>query len=790
MLTRICKLKPRASLINIKRVQTCARASRFYQKLSTSTSFNLNSAKIARFSVKNQQWKCSVANLATLASVTNSTTTKVVKTDANIMTATAGTPAAANVAKSNNNTDFRLDDSFVNSFIPKLPFVFPNVIAEMVYRRTYSRTMENGNREQWHDTIRRVVEGAFQMQKNKITSQNTRWDEEKAQRSAQKMFSAFFSMKCLPPGRGLWAMGSPLTRERGMNAAVNNCGFVSTNDMWKDPTKPFRWLKDNSMLGVGVGFDLEGAKSQVVTDSKTGVKTIHPPRQVVCPNRQVPKQVHVVTDDREGWVEALRLTMDPYFTGSHEYKFDVSKVRKAGELIKGFGGVASGPAALLEELEEIKTVLNGLIGGPITETAIVDIMNIIGKCVVAGNVRRTAEIAMGPSDSQEYLDLKNYAINPRRKAWGWASNNTVFAIAGQDYSEICKRIRINGEPGLAWLENMQQFSRMNSEFGDNKDYRVLGTNPCSEQSLESFELCCLGEMFITNNLVYDKNNKLDVEESLKVWKESIKSEFLYTKTVTLGTTHWPETNEVMGRNRRIGLSITGIAQFLSISNIHTLIRFYNEGYQMVQECDRKYSEWFQIPKSIKTTSIKPSGTVSLLAGVTPGVHYPEAQYYIRRMRLAKTSDLVPKLEAAGYHIEPAVDQPTDTVVVSVPISAGNKIRTVSEVSMWEQLQLTMLTQKHWADNQVSSTVTFDPETEGHQLEHALNYAQYGLKSVSFLPRVKKGAYAQMPYEGITKEKYEEMSSKLKPVNFSDTLAQEKQTPERFCNNDTCEAKDI
>ena len=109
-------------------------------------------------------------------------------------------------------------------------------------------------------------------------------------------------------------------------------------------------------------------------------------------------------------------------------------------------------------------------------------MNLIGKCVVSGNVRRTAEIAFGHPDSEEYIALKDYSVNPHRAAYGWTSNNSVLATLGMDYSKICERIRINGEPGLAWLSNMQAYSRM-ADPPDFKDSRALGGNPCLEQTL-------------------------------------------------------------------------------------------------------------------------------------------------------------------------------------------------------------------------------------------------------------------------------------------------------------------
>ncbi len=231
--------------------------------------------------------------------------------------------------------------------------------------------------------------------------------------------------------------------------------------------------------------------------------------------------------------------------------------------------------------------------------------------------------------------------------------------------------------------------------------------------------------------------------------------------------------------------MSGIAQFLAARGMSALIDWMDAGYQHIQTLDDEYSNWFAIPKSIKTTSIKPSGTVSLLAGATPGIHFPESRYYIRRMRLGRLSNLVAPLEKAGYKIEPAFGAEKDTVVVEVPVDVGEGVRTVGEVSMWEQLALAAVAQRYWADNQVSCTVTFDPETEGNQLGHALDVFQYQLKGVSFLPRLDHGAYPQMPYESVDAETYENMKAELSKLTFG-RIRGEEIVVERFCDNDVCE----
>lgn len=187
-------------------------------------------------------------------------------------------------------------------------------------------------------------------------------------------------------------------------------------------------------------------------------------------------------------------------------------------------------------------------------------------------------------------------------------------------------------------------------------------------------MCCLVETFPNNHANY-----LEYQDTLQM-------SFLYAKLVTLGLPHWQDSVEVMARNRRIGCSISGIAQFLASHGVNDLVNWCNKGYSFLKEYDKHLSnDILKIPTSIKITSIKPSGTVSLLAGATPGVHFPHSKHYIRRVRLGKLSNLVEPMLQAGYHIEEDVMDRANSLVVEIPVSLGDNIRTLKEVSMWEQL---------------------------------------------------------------------------------------------------------
>lgn len=643
--------------------------------------------------------------------------------------------------------EFRLSESFIEKYKNIKPNFGFNGLGELTYYRTYSRLKEDGTNEQWFETVERVVNGCYSIQKEHIIKHDLDWKERKAQISAQEMYDRMFNFKFLPPGRGLWAMGTNLIK-KNLAAALNNCAFVSTEFIDKDISKPFCFMMDMSMLGVGVGFDIKGAGKVKINQPNTDMYDLY-----------------VIPDTREGWVESIKLLIESYLLENRNgIEFDYNLVRKEGEPIKTFGGVSSGPEPLKKLHNQIRKVLSSGIGEFITETQIADIMNMIGVCVVAGNVRRTAQIMFG--NSEEFLDLKNYKKNKHRQEFGWTSNNSIFAEIGQSYGDAAERTAINGEPGYFWLNNARAYGRIID--GVNwKDKKASGGNPCLEQTLENYELCCLVETFPNNH------------DSLEDYKKTLKYAYLYAKSVTLLKTHWKETNKVLLRNRRIGLSQTGIAQFLQRFNIEEYRKWCNIGYKTVQEYDEIYSNWFCIPRSIKTTSIKPSGTISLLAGATPGMHFPESNYYIRRIRIRKNSELLAKYKEANYNIE---DDKYDSssAVVEFPIHISGK--TVKDVSLWEQVALAAMIQTWWADNQVSCTVTFTKD-EMKQIEPALNYFQYSLKGISFLPKLEGGAYEQMPYEEITEKQYNKMLSSIKSVGNIDLKEDSK--PELYCDGDKC-----
>mgnify|MGYP003630083675 FL=1 len=688
---------------------------------------------------------------------------------------------------------FRLSDLFIGQYKGKQPEWGFGDLSYFVYKTKYARKKTNGQQEEYWETCQRVVEGIFNIQLKHCKQVGLEWVPQKAQATAQKMFQKMWEFKFLPPGRGLWIMGSPVVDKIG-SAALQNCGFISTKDIHREFSMPFVWCADMMMLGVGVGFDVKGA----------GKATIHKPKDDGV--------TYTIPDTREGWVEAVKLLLDSYSrAGQQRVDFEFHLIRKAGEPIRGFGGIACGPEPLKEGLKSIRILLDGFAGETLTSVGITDIMNFVGKFVVSGNVRRGAEIAIGEEDDLDFVQMKDperfsKELLDRR----WASNNSIFVTSDSTFENAVESIAKNGEPGLIFLKNARHYGRLKDGWFPETSSRfddVDGFNPCAEQGLKHGELCCLVETFPANH------------ETVEEYHETLKYAFMYAKTVTLIPTHNALTNQVMLSNRRIGLSMSGIQQALKkFGSAKFFSDFCDKGYDVVKHWDRVYSRWLGIPTSIKVTTVKPSGTVSLLAGATPGVHCTHSEYYWRTFRIAAMHPLVAKLANANYRIEfSATDQKVyekviaknkdkawrigltigevsqDTLdafaaaggslVVYFPVQEKNFTKSKFDISLWEQLCLAREMQDKWSDNSVSITVTFKPE-EVPDLRSAIEYHAPYVKTLSFLP-LKDHKYEQAPYQKCDKEDFDLYVANLKKLRLA-SLRGGVAEGEKYCSNDICE----
>lgn len=547
--------------------------------------------------------------------------------------------------------------------------------------------------------------------------------------------------------------------QRG-SAALNNCGYIEVRTLSEDSA----WTMDMLMLGVGTGHNTQFF----------GSPQYHKPLD--DPNNP---RIYVVPDSREGWVESLKQLILSYEQRDmRRVEFDYSEVRPEGSPIRGFGGTASGPEPLMKLHDRVRGYLDAYVEGRISGVRlVVDVMNAIGACVVAGNVRRSAEISLGDPADDEFINLKNYDMNPDRAEIGWMSNNSVVIDSYDDLRELpnlAERIRDNGEPGIFNLLNIQKYGR----YGEKKEDKATGANPCAEIPLEDGELCNLVEVFPT------KCVGPDGKFSERVFRETLQLATLYASSISLLPTHDDRTNAVVERNRRIGVSLSGIADWMAVNATTDVIGWLDRGYQTVRNENERLAWEAGVPASVRVTTVKPSGTISLLAGVSSGMHLPPFSRYLRRVRIGENSPIVQTLQEANVPHERDVYS-DGTFVFEFPVDQG-QVRGQKDVSVFAKAKTVEILQKFWSDNMVSNTLSFDPEREGDQIEDLLTMTVPFIKTISLLPLLDEGSvYEQSPIEQISRDEVRRRQKDIKPIDWSKFGGSDGQDS-KFCANDNCE----
>lgn len=674
------------------------------------------------------------------------------------------------------------------------------MFSAATYYRTYSRQKVDGTQEQWADTVMRSVEGVMSIRKNWYKLIGRKWDERFWDQQAKQMAEYFFDMKVLPPGRGLWANGSRSVYELG-SAALNNCSAVDVTNLAEDAA----WVMDMLMMGVGVGFSTYSLQSTFSRPKHTHYEDLSPKmwddldrvtedlryelRSKQLNQTEYDKEVasihdelinydvFVVEDSREGWTNSTKALIQAYQDGSVLPFFYYGFVRDKGEPINGFGGTSSGPEPLIQLHNNIISVLEDRVDGKISDVRLVaDVMNMIGVCVVAGNVRRSAEIATGLPGDTEFINLKNYELNPERGGWGYMSNNSVSLTEPSHFEllpDIADSVRNNGEPGILNVMNMQKYGR----FKEKKEDLATLSNPCAEIPLESYELCNLVEVFPTRC-----ETDAEVLEAMRIAT-------LYASTISLLPTHSDKSNEVIARNRRIGVSISGVADWVAATSTSHVTKMLRLGYeQVVTPTNKKLNAAAGVPASVRLTTVKPSGTISILAGVSPGMHQPYFRYGVRRMRVSANSPTATILTVAGVPYEDDLNDPGNTLVFEFPLEMGRgQVRAIDEVSVWEQAMMVAWLQREWADNMVSNTINFNPETEGPMIEQVISMIAPQIKSLSLLPDQSSAAnpYPQAPFERTGRAEYRERMKEITNIDWSSFYGSDG-VDSKFCANDICE----
>jgi len=585
-------------------------------------------------------------------------------------------------------------------------------LARVATMRTYSRDNEN-----WEQIARRAIRG------------NVR-NCDVAQNEINKLEELLLNREASPAGRGLWFSGTEALDRLG-GVALNNCWFLTGDDWANLPL-----ACDLLMLGGGVGMSVE----------HRFVSKLPKVRGATINHKKGKDAFYIVPDSREGWCELLRIVLKAYFVTGRSFDWSTCCIRGKGEKIRGFGGTASGPIPLIQCVEKICAILDKRIGKHVRPVDMADLLCCIGQMVVAGNVRRSAIILIGDPWDREYLTAKRWDLKTvpvERQFANWS----VCCSDAEDLHPSFWRTYEAGEPyGFVNRTNIQKYGRMGELMLDT----AIGVNPCAEATLENGEPCNLLELFMRH--LRDRDH----------FAEAARLMFRWGKRVCLEHYHHEKINEVVHRNNRVGVGITGCLQS-SLFNAADL----DYAYEAIRRENVSYSKELGVPESIRTTVVKPSGTLSLVGDCTAGIHPAFAEWYIRRVRFAENSPLIPELRAAGHNIQPQknIDGSLDygTLVVDFPVHMPDA-PTADKMTTWEQLDVVKLAQEHWADQSVSVTVYYKKQEIPQIKKWVSENLQY-LKTLSFLCYDDHG-FEQAPMEAMTEGEYNRMADKITPINFS------------------------
>jgi len=605
-----------------------------------------------------------------------------------------------------------------------------STVGYITYKRTYARRLDEADitskTEEFPQTVERVIKAT-----------NTQLGCNFTETEQERLRKYLTELKGTVAGRFLWQLGTDTVGKLGL-ASLQNCAFTVIDE----PVRPFTWAMDLLMLGSGVGYNIQRKNVDKLPE-------VNP--NFIAPTRlDTADADFIVPDSREGWVSLLGKTLKAAFLSVKEPTFTYSTVlvRGRGAVIKGFGGTASGPEDLCEGIAKVSTILEKRAGKKLRPIDCLDIMNIIGAIVVAGNVRRSAQIAIGDADDVEYLLAKRWDMG-NIPSWRAMSNNSVVCNDIKDLHEyFWDGYEGKGEPyGLINL----RLSRKIGRLGDTNypDPDVQGYNPCAEQSLAPYETCCLAEVYLSN--IESKKEFIDVCKLLyRINKHSLSL-----------PCHLQETADVVHKNMRMGIGVTGVLQASDVQR-----SWLNDAYVELRAFDKEYSAKHGFPESIKLTTVKPSGTLSLLPGVTSGCHPAYSHYMIRRIRIAADHSLVQVCREHGYPVEfqRNFDGTDDhsTMVVSFPFAYPEGTKIAAEMTAIDQLEVVKWLQAEWSDNSVSCTVYYRKEELPEIKKYLAKNYKNNHKSLSFLLHNEHG-FQQAPLEEITKEAFDALVASTKLI---------------------------
>jgi len=539
----------------------------------------------------------------------------------------------------------------------------------------------------------------------------------------EEAYKLVYDKKVLPSMRSLQFAGKPIELN---NARIFNCSFLPIDD-WRS----FSEIMFLLLSGCGVGYSVQKHHIEQLPEIKIPIKT----------------KRYLVGDSIEGWADAVRMLCKAYFTGAPLPLFDFRDIRPKGAQLITVGGKAPGPEPLKECLFNLQKVFDRKKNGEkLTSLEAHDMACHIADAVLSGGIRRAALISLFNLDDEDMLTCKFgnwWEENPQR---GRANNSAVVIrhkIDEEEFFKLWKKIELSGsgEPGIY--------------FSNDKDW---GTNPCCEIALRSYQFCNLCEVNVSNVESQD-----DLNERVRVGAfigtlQAAYTDFHYLRDI------WRKTTE---KDALLGVGMTGIGSGV-------ILKYdLKKAADLAKDENARIAEIIGINKAARVTTVKPSGTSSLVLGTASGIHAWHNDFYIRRIRVGKNEAIYTYLSINHPElVEDDFFKPTIQAVISVPQRApeGSILRNEDVMDMLERvkkfnMQWVKKGHRRGANtNNVSATVSIQ-EGEWEKVGQWMWENKETFNGLSVLPYFG-GTYTQAPFEDITKEKFDELVQHLHSIDLS------------------------
>ena len=620
--------------------------------------------------------------------------------------------------------------------------MFKNEVAEFIYKRTYSRWLEEENRrEDWPETIERFI-GFIISERPDIP-----------EKTVNKIRKYMMEFAVMPSMRFLWAAGPAAKAD---NTTIYNCSFAKINSI-----EAFAECLYILMCGTGFGFSVEQEeinKLPEVPEIKSGL----------------PVKPILIEDSKKGWADSVKTLMECLYDGQNQY-FDYSGIRPEGARLMTMGGRASGPQPLVKLHDFIRETMHNAQGRQLTSLEAHDICNQIAEIVVVGGVRRSSQISLSDLHDKDMRHAKEWPFPIKR---AMANNSAIYRekpSAGEFLTEwAALALSGSGERGIFNLEAAQNKA-------PSRRYAPLiqGTNPCGEIMLRDMEFCNLSEVVVRAE--DDLDTLLDKVETA-TWLGVIQSSF----------TNFPYLRETWKKNCDkeclLGVSLTGQMDNPSILSSDALKALKSR----VIRISRKASGILDTKMPTATTCVKPSGTVSQLVDSASGVHPRYSQYYIRRYRISANDPLFKMMKDVGVPCNPEngqTEEDANTWVLEFPVKSPEGCITRKDVTALDQLSHYKNLQHNWCEHNASMTV-YVRDDEWFEVGNWVYKNWDIINGVSFLP-YDGGHYKLAPYEEIDVHSYERLIKDLPRIVYSELANYESEDntqgkQELACSGDKCD----